>query len=42
MLVERNYGNPLDPKLEKLKKELDLHICSLMRHENKDYEQLIT
>lgn len=42
MLIERNYGNPLDPKLEKLKKELDLHICSLMRHENKGYEPLIT
>lgn len=42
MLIECNYGNPLDPRLEKLKNELDLHIWLLMRHENKDYEPLIT
>lgn len=43
MLIECNHRNPktIDAKLEKLKKELDLHICSLMRHENKDYEPLI-
>ena len=44
MLIERYHRNPktIDAKLEELKKELDLHICSLMRHENKDYEPLVT
>lgn len=41
MVIECNYGNPLDSKLEKLKNELDLHIRSLMRHENQNYEPLI-
>ena len=44
MLIERYHRNPktIDAKLEELKKEIDLHICSLMRHENKDYEPLVT
>lgn len=43
ILAECNYENPktIDAKIEELKNELDLHICLLMRHENKNYEPLI-
>lgn len=42
MLIKCNHIEALDSKLEELKNELDLHICLLLRHENQNYEPIIT